>query len=179
MFCKNIPTQPSVNQVTSGNFGLLVAYLLPGFVALWGVAAYSETIRTWLATGGSSSPSIGGFLYLTLASLTAGLLVSTLRWAAVDTIHHAAGIRPPEWDFNRLRNSLPAFELLIENYYRYYQFYANTAIAAAVAYGAWRTTCCFGSGALDFAFVAVECLLLFGSRDTLRKYYRGVDQLSR
>jgi len=109
-----------VNDVTAGNFGLLVAYLLPGFVSLLGLAAYSETVRTWLTAGAATGPTVGGFLYLTLASITTGLLVSTVRWALLDSLHHATGVRRPEWDFGNLSKRLPAFELLVESHYRYY-----------------------------------------------------------
>ncbi len=167
-----------MKDVTAGNFGLLVAYLLPGFVSLLAVAAYSETVQGWLATGASSSPTVGGFLYLTLASLTAGLLVSTIRWALVDPLHHATGVRPSDWNFGSLKDRLPAFEMLVESHYRYYQFYANMLVAVILAYGAWRETCCTSWRGWDAAFLVIAAMLFLGLRDTLRKYYRRVGQLA-
>ena len=166
-----------MKELTASNFGLLVAYLLPGFVGVLGIAVYSETIRTWLASGNGSGPTVGGFLYLTLASLTAGLVISTIRWAVVDQVHHATGVHPPAWDFRRLQERLGAFELLVESHYRYYQFYANMFVAVAIAYVVWRIQEGRRSVEFDLGVLVLECVLFLGSRDTLSKYYRRVGQL--
>ncbi len=166
-----------MKEITAGNFGLLVAYLLPGFVCVLGVAASSTSTQTWITPGGASGPSVGGFLYLTLASLTAGMLVSAVRWAIVDRLHHATGVRPPTWDFQRLQERLSAFELLVESHYRYYQFYANMLVAATAAYASWRTIGGLDSNYADVGFVALESILFLGSRDALSKYYRRAEQL--
>ncbi len=91
------------------SFGLLIAYVLPGFVALSATAFYSETVRSWLGASSSFSPSVGGFLYVTLASTALGLLISTIRWAVIDRLHHATGIREPKWDFSTLQRNFAAF----------------------------------------------------------------------
>jgi hypothetical protein len=166
-----------MTNVTESNFGLLVAYVLPGFVVLLGLAAYSETVRHWLTAGGSTQPTVGGFLYVTLASVTLGLIVSTVRWGVLDRLHHATGVRAPKWNFRGLDQKLPAFELLVESHYRYYQFYGNALVASAIAFGAWRIAKSAAPQAIDAAFALFELLLLAGSRDTLRKYYGRVEQL--
>jgi hypothetical protein len=166
-----------VRDVTAGNFGLLIAYLLPGFIALWGVSGLSSTVSGWLTTG-PAVPTVGGFLYVTLASLGAGLIISTARWLLVDTLHHWTGIRPPTWNFARLPRKLDAFQLLVESHYRHYQFHANALVAVAFDYAVWRTS---GRASdvdlVDLAFLLVGLLLLVGSRDTLRKYYRRAEAL--
>src|SRR5690349_20986113 len=93
------------------NFGLLIAFLLPGFVALWGVGYVSEVVRFWFGDSPDNAPSVGGFLYVTLASIVAGLTVSTVRWIVIDTFHHLTGIAPPAWDFSRLQESVAAFDM--------------------------------------------------------------------
>jgi hypothetical protein len=168
-----------VRDVTRGNFGLLIAYLLPGFTALLGISTTSEWVRSWLTTSASGSPTVGGFLYSTIASLIAGMLISTVRWAVVDRLHHATGIRPPRWHFKKLQDCLQAFELLVESHYRYYQFYANMATGGGVAYMLWRFHRIDNQSliAMDLGFLVAEWLLLLGSRDTLRKYYERGNQL--
>jgi hypothetical protein len=169
-----------VKDLTTSNFGLLIAYLLPGFTALWGISYLAEPVRVWLGTAPSTAPTIGGFLYITIASVGAGMVVSTLRWLVIDTWHYWAGIRPGNWDFTQLQCNVTAFDVLGENHYRYYQFYGNTAIALPFWYTArWISTRFwpppFGWGLL--AVLVVELLLLAGSRDTLRKYYGRVSIL--
>ena len=70
--------------VSNDNFGPLIAYLVPGATVLVGLSNFSMTLRSWLGNTPSDAPSIGGFLYLTVASIAAGMTVSALRWVAVD-----------------------------------------------------------------------------------------------
>jgi len=166
-----------VKELTSSNFGLVIAYLVPGATALWGLAGYSPTVQNWLAAAPGDSPSIGGFLYVTLAALSTGLLVSALRWILLDTIHHCTGIPRPNWDFAALPRSVDAFGLLVEAHYRYYQFYANMCIALPLAYVARRMESPLQSSdrfLVDVAVVALEVVLFAASRDALRKYYERV-----
>src|SRR5689334_12909624 len=125
-----------MNDVTSSNFGLLIAYILPGSVALWGIGELWPTAHAWFGDSSTQSPTVGGFLYVTLAAVGLGLFVSTIRWATVDWIHHRTGIEHPRWDFSSLNSRLPAFELLVASHYRYYQFYANTFVAVGLSFAA-------------------------------------------
>ena len=162
------------------NFGLVVAYLVPGFVVLWGVSFYSPVVRTWLATPPGNLPTVGGLLYVTVGSLAAGMTVSAIRWAAFDTLHHRTGIAPPRWDFATLPEKLEAYQALIEIHYRYYQLHAHLLIALAFAYAArffatpWRA---YRVGAVDLGFIIVSVVLFLASRDALRKYYRRAGEL--
>ncbi len=113
-----------MKDVTASNFGLLIAYLAPGFTTLWGLSHFSPTLRSWLGSAASSQPTVGGFLYVTVASVAVGLTVSAVRWAIIDTLHHSTGVTQPDWDFAKLRDSVVGFNVLNELYYRYYQFYA-------------------------------------------------------
>jgi hypothetical protein len=70
-----------MKDVTAKNFGVVIAFLLPGFILLWGLSFSSDLVSTWLAKSSSGSASVGGFLYSTIASLALGLIVSAARWA--------------------------------------------------------------------------------------------------
>lgn len=157
------------------NFGLVIAYLVPGAVALWGLGYLWPVVRSWFGASVESDPTVGGFLYVTLGSIGAGLLVSAVRWALVDTLYHSTGIAQPSWDFARFPGRVGAFEALVENHYRYYQFYANFLVAMTFAYVAALTTSgwkAWEGGALaHVAIVAMAMLLVLASRDALRKYY--------
>src|SRR5205809_4812579 len=103
------------------NFGLLIAFLLPGTIALWGVSFASDVVRSWFGNSSADAPTVAGLLYVTLASVGAGLTVSTIRWCVIDTLHHLTGIHRPEWDYSRLQENVAALDTLTELYYRYYQ----------------------------------------------------------
>jgi hypothetical protein len=169
-----------MRDLTQDNFGLLIAYLLPGFVALWGAAYYVGAVHTWIHATPPDAPSVGGFLYSTLASTAAGVVLSAIRWATIDRILAWSGVRQPTWQFELLAERLAAYEFLVCQHYRYYQFYANMAVALACTYGlrllhlpTWTSR----EAVTTVAFLVLEAVLLLGSWDTLRKYYARTSAL--
>lgn len=165
-----------MQQPTKQTFGLLIAYVIPGAVLLFGLSTILE-VASWIVSAGGE-PSIGGFLYSTLASIGLGMTVSAARWLTLDSLHHATGIKKPDWDFARLTCNVEAFSLLVEHHYRYYQFYSNTLLAVLVAYPAFRL---WGnqavSPAVDLAIVLLETVYFVASRDALYRYYNRVGEL--
>jgi hypothetical protein len=178
-----------MKDITDKNFGLIIAFALPGFLLLWGLSFSFDDIGSWLAKSDEPhGPSLGGFLYSTLASLSIGLLISAVRWLIVDHLLSFFGsqvdvfqsLRRPELDFSRLteKDVFTAFTGAVENYYRYYQYYSNTLIAVAVAFGA-----CIYSGKalwmskLSLGSVMIGITLLLASADSLSKYYKSASQI--
>lgn len=162
-----------MDEFSHRNFGLTIAYILPGLVVLWSASYFSESLRVWLATAPQNMLSIGGFVYGLLGSMAAGLIVSAVRWATIDSFHQLTGLARPRLDYSRLQENLQAFDNAVEYHYRYYQFYSNMAVALGIAIVArwqalpadgvhWRRAMVFG---------LLEAVLLAGSRDALRKYY--------
>jgi hypothetical protein len=170
---------PRMESVTNANFGPLIAYLVPGATVLVGFSQFSPVLRTWLGAAPAEAPTIGGFLYLTVASIAAGMTVSAVRWALIDTLHSVTGLRLPPLNFSRLGQNVEAFGLLIEIHYRHYQAYSNNLVATAIAYACYRVKLggIWPLGRLDLAFVVLELIFLIASRDTLRKYYTRSRQL--
>ena len=62
-----------LQNISNANFDPLIAYLVPGATVLLGASPFSDTIRSWLATTPAEAPTIGGFLYLAIASLAVGI----------------------------------------------------------------------------------------------------------
>jgi hypothetical protein len=84
------------------------------------------------------APVIGSFLYATIASLALGLLASAVRIAIFDVfLYRITRLRVPNINSVNLKNkdTLAAFKEAIENHYRYYQYYANSLVAIAIAAG--------------------------------------------
>ena len=65
-----------MQSVSNANFGPLIAYLVPGATVLVGAGQFVPTLHVWLVAMPADPPTIGGFLYLTIASLAAGMTVS-------------------------------------------------------------------------------------------------------
>lgn len=162
-----------MRELTDKNFGIAIAYLIPGFLVLWGVSYFSPTIRGWLEPSGlATTPTLGSFLYVLLGSLAAGLIVSALRWATLDTFHHATGLTAPALNFSALPKNLEAFILIVEANYRFYQFYSNACVALFIAV-ICRLVAIGNLGGVGswLAGTLIEGVLLAGSRDSLRRYY--------
>lgn len=159
---------------TKHNFGLFIAYLIPGFAFLWGLSYFSPAIREWIEPSSGTAPSVGGVLYVSIASTGLGLIVSSVRWLVIDKIHHVTGIKQPAWDFSKLHENIEAYMVVVEFHYRYYQFYANLLFATAFTYTSWRIDVGLKVPILfqDILFSVLAVILFVSSRDTLAKYYR-------
>jgi hypothetical protein len=166
-----------VKDVTGQNFGYLVAYVLPGFLLLLTAEQVWPGWFPWLdsTSGWAAAPTVGGFLFVTLASVAAGVTASTARWLIVDWLHHRTGIRPPHWDDSKLQDKLSAFEALVDAHYRYYQFYANSLVSLTVMLAMRVASGPVGS--TDVVLALLCGLFWVGSRDTLRRYYRRTEIL--
>ena len=64
-------------------------------------------------------------MFVTLASVAAGVTVSTVRWLVIDTIHHWTGLPQPAWDFSRFQDRVGAYNVLNDIHYKFYQSHAN------------------------------------------------------
>lgn len=170
-----------VDSISESNFGPLIAYLVPGATVLLGLSPFSPLLQAWFASTPPTSPTLGGFLYLTVASLAAGMAVSALRWVVVDATHAWTGIRMPSLDFSKLGGNVQAFSLLIAIHYQHYLFYSNMFVATAVAYACYRVRLGWLGpwGWIDAGVAVMEVVFYVTSRDTLRKYYVRGSQVLR
>lgn len=70
----------------------MIAYLVPGATTLPGFSLFSPMLQTWFATSPPDALTISGFLYLTFASLAAGMTVTAISWAIMDTLFSYTGL---------------------------------------------------------------------------------------
>jgi hypothetical protein len=164
-----------MRDLNGSNFGIAIAYLIPGFITLWGLAQLDPAVTDWVQNAAQGDLTIGGFLYATLASLSLGLITSTLRWAIIDTIHHRTGLSRPQLSFENLAKRTDAFARIVEGRYHFYQAHSNSAVAVFIAESCWLIS---GASWLTLLpAVAIEAILLAGSRDCLRGYYTELAQV--
>ncbi len=168
-----------MEEVLGRGFGLCIAYVVPGLVALWGASFIEPSIGVWLVAAANSGPTVGSFLYVLLGSIAAGLTASAVRWAVVDSVHGWTGIKPPRWRLCELQENLQAYEVLVEHHYRHYQFYANTLVAGTFAVVAKGVSSGLRTGSfwVIIGWAALAAVFFAASRDTLRKYYLRVAEL--
>jgi hypothetical protein len=163
----------SGKETSPSNFGLLIVCVIPGFTALHGVPSPSGELPMNALAGSGPEATVAGFLYGSVQAITAGLIVSAVRWLVIDTLHHRTGLPRPKLDFSSLDRNIHAFEFLVRNHYWFYQFYANMIIALAWA----GATLGDMHGARGWGYGLLALLFFLASRDALRKFYERAEGL--
>lgn len=169
-----------MTDVSSRNFGYLIAYVIPGFIVVASLSVYSPIMRAWIGTFSETAPTVSGFLYVTLASVFAGMTLSAVRWLTLDSFHHRTGIKRPRLDFSVLDENRAAFDALALNHFRYYEFFSHTALALIVAMCSYRPLSdllAFSPVVMLLGVLVLEVVLFVASRDSLRKYYDRTSSL--
>lgn len=165
------------------DFGLVISVIVPGFALLVGTAYLVPMLPSTFRDLATVNTSIGSFLFSTLASVGVGMTVSILRWIVIDSLHHATGLRPPDWDFSLLATRASAFDIVVEHYYRHYQFAANTLMSVLLILAMRRWALGFGLAtfsSIDAGLCLLAIILFAGSRSSLHRYYtRGGQVLSK
>lgn len=170
---KVVAVRPVASEESSlNNFGLVIAYVLPGFTALQGFPLIAPAGTAW-GTGGDPNPPLTAFLSGTVMALAAGLTVSAVRWLVIDRIHLWTGIRLPVRDFARLERNVAALEYLDLVHYRYYKFYANMVVALVWVYA----TRDYALGWRGAVYLPLVTLFFLASRDALAKFYTRSGEL--
>tara|TARA_Y100000589_G_C27197431_1_gene647585 strand:- start:2465 stop:2995 length:531 start_codon:yes stop_codon:yes gene_type:complete len=163
-----------MQQVTDRNFGYLIAYILPGFVALAGLSAVLPTFDLWLSgISGEDMPSIAGFMYVTLTSVGLGMTTSAIRFVVLDRINDLTGMPRPHWDDSKLQANFDAFRLIVDQHYRYYQFHGNMLVSLVIVYVArrWANGFMFNDG-IEFLLIPIGVVFWITARSNLTLYFR-------
>jgi len=163
-----------MKDVNSNNFGLVIAYLVPGYVVLIGLGRVSAVIGHWLATSPDASTTISGFMFGTLAAVGAGLIVNAIRWHVVDPLHYASGVPRKIWDYPTLPHQVSTFQYLVDKQFRYYECYANMMVAISLSSAIWFATSASVDLVLVALFIAIQLVLWSASRRTLLNYHSRV-----
>ena len=141
-----------VMPVPTLDFGLFIAYVVPGMIALYGLSFVSQRLKSVCQPDSTTAPSVGGAVLVTLVALVIGRLLSIGRAAVIDQTFrvpvpvldcsHApqrGAVRGAAPDYLQLTDEgrREAFRLAIANEQRPYQFAGNTAIAMVLATTCW------------------------------------------
>ena len=164
-----------MKDLTSTSFGYIIAFLLPGLLGLYALSYWPGNVGQLLQPTLQSQSTIGPSLILLLCAVGIGLCVSALRFFAFEKLlcrkHHF----PPDM-FAKLHasNKLVTFKAVVDEHYRYHQFYGGCAVALAILYAGWvrRTFRGFTSPFLfiTVGFLAFEWLLAHTAADAFKRY---------
>ncbi len=163
------------------NIGVIIALGLPGFVLLFGLSYSSNEIAAWFPRGRAlESAGSVAFLYISLASLALGMIISAIRWILVDSIINFFA-DDPKINFSKLKNQdvLTAFQFLVDAHYRYYQYYSHTLVAVLIAFVSYLV---YGEAcppvSIWLLVVAMTGILFVASQDALKRYRTRVAELT-
>ena len=153
---------------SSKSFGLAIAYLLPGFIGLWAVSLFDTGTQRWLGRAAQAPTTVGDFFFAVVASLGAGVFLSSVRWIVFDrflnrTVFKKRLGKQPDHDFGKPGEDaakLAALDRYVVDHYQYYQFNSNTAVALAIAYVAWTLSGVVTRGLVPSASASVGVLVI-------------------
>src|SRR6266700_1621683 len=82
-----------MSDIKSTGFGVAIAFVAPGVVAVWGAGQFSPTVARWFGATSKAPASGAGFLFVVLASLAAGITLSGLRHTLIVRVLSWRGIK--------------------------------------------------------------------------------------
>jgi hypothetical protein len=167
--------------VTSTSFGLLVAFLLPGVVALFSLSFWYESAADAFHTFLTDASNVGLFFFLLLGALALGLVVSAVRWFVYEVLltrlPRFNESKPTEAEWQRMaeQDRFVAFRAAVDETYRYHQFFGGLTLTAPALFAGWVISLGSGyitRGVLIAGFVALELLLAVAALIAFRSYLR-------
>lgn len=122
-----------MKDVTASVFGLLIAYVLPGFVLLWGLTFFLYRPSELIVYGRNLTSSSGIITFLLLTCLTLSLVLGAARYYLFEKwICSSEHFDKRVYSKLRTTDGLLAFRQAIDEHYRYYQFHGGLVLALPV-----------------------------------------------
>lgn len=142
-----------------------MAFLLPGMILLYGIGLWYPSLFPALQAADKADASIGPSIIYLLVCVAAGLIISAVRW-----VFYEKGVcRKKQFNpdhFNRLSqsNKLSSFKAVVDEHYRYHQFYGRASIALLPSFAylfrwTYATQSCFRVTSLAILILLAEVLL--------------------
>jgi|ERR1017187_2405540 hypothetical protein len=160
----------NVKDITITSFGLVIAYMLPGLLGLYGLSFWFPTLRTTFSTFLTADSNIGLFLIVVMASLIVGLFAHGIRWIFFE-VWCAGTARFDTALYAKLsgERKLEAFRTAVDEFYRYHQWWGGAAVVAPIGYLGWLVSSDASPFSLTYktvlslCFVALEALAIFAA----------------
>jgi hypothetical protein len=165
-----------MKDLTSTSFGYVIAFLLPGLCGLYALSYWSGAVDQLLQPAIKADATVGPSVILLLIALGIGLCVSAVRFFVFEKFlcrkHHF----PPDM-FGKLtkENRLVSFKAVVDEQYRYHQFYGGCAVVLVVVVAGWlhnhlHTASCGKIVLIVLAFMALEWMLVQTATDAFKRY---------
>jgi hypothetical protein len=165
-----------MKDLTSTSFGYVIAFLLPGLLGLYALSYWSGGIRELLQPALKADATVGPSVILLLIALGVGLWVAAIRFFVFEKFlcrkHHF----PPDLFANlTAEDRLISFKAVVDEHYRYHQFYGGCAVALVVLYTGWMRGQAYAGqcgrlALISLGFLAFEWMLIQTAADAFRRY---------
>jgi hypothetical protein len=165
----------AMKDLTSTSFGYVIGFLLPGLLGLYGLSFWSNAVQQILQPALKAEAAVGPSAILLLVALGVGLCISAVRFVVFERLlcrkHHF-----PADMFQKLtlENRLISFKAVVDEHYRYHQFYGGCAVALAILYGGWLRQGWLGINVtmimISLGFLAFEWLMIHTAADAFKRY---------
>lgn len=121
------------------SFGLVIAFLVPGMIGLYAGSLHVPMLQDWFAAAGRAQTTVGGFLFITIASSGAGAFLSGVRWYFLEgKIKRAVDVSTEHDIVNRRETQTElVYQHMRQQHYDFYLFYSNTLVALVVLWVSW------------------------------------------
>lgn len=130
-----------MKDLTTTSFGLVIAYVLPGSAGLYALSLLITPFKNVGDRFFTANADVGLFLLVLAAAVVAGLQINVLRWALYEKFLFS-DLKLSELSYGKLdgENKLKIVLYIIEENYRYHQFYGGMTIVMPLVYWAWVRT---------------------------------------
>lgn len=154
------------------NFGLLIAYLIPGFLGTYALAEHVSAVDKLLG-GAERIPSTGSFLPLLFIALAVGIVINAFSSIVIRWLIHSTGVdRKHGIAQQRFSNEdLPRYQFVVEATFRYHQFYSNMLVAIVLLTGVWLSAPFPEKWFRIVSFSLVISVLFSAAWSSLRRFY--------
>jgi hypothetical protein len=156
-----------MKDVTSTSFGLVIAYLLPGLMALYALSYFSAPVHSLFATFLQAQSNVGLFLLVTLAALAVGLQVSIVRSLIFQYwLCRKWSLSAEDFATLAAEGRLTAFRAAVDEHLRYHQFWGGMVVAMPILFGRWifdQPTWSSDQIVLVLTFLALEAVTVWAA----------------
>ena len=165
-----------MKDITSTTFGLLIAFFMPGIVALYAVSYWSDQLQDVFQTFITSPSNVGLFFLVLLGGLAIGLQISLVRWIVFEKLL-SGEIKLETKNFSKLSNEdiLTSFRACVDEHYRYHQFWGGMVFVLPILHLGWGLdlVASLSDGWKIFwwvIFIAIEVLTIAGAKAGFSMY---------
>jgi hypothetical protein len=158
-------------------FKLIIAYLVPGCIALYAIGMYVPTVAALLGSG-TAVPSGSSIIIVLVLAIACGIIVNAITWLCLRPLIELTSRRRPPLDYSLLSDSIAkAYQEILENNYRYYQSYSNMFTSLVILIAAALVKPGEIETFILISCVLVCCVLFLAARDSLIRTYDGMERL--